>query len=50
MKLILTEAEISAILTTYIASKVPGQYICDFDTHSFTLTATIETFEVPDAL
>jgi hypothetical protein len=49
MKITLTEAEISAILTTYIASKVPGQYVCDFDTRSYTLTATIETFEVSDA-
>ena len=37
------------LLTTYIASKVPGQYVCDFDTRSYTLTATIETFEVSDA-
>ena len=50
MKITLTEAEISAILTTYIASKVPGQYVCDFDTRSYTLTATIETFEVSNAL
>lgn len=49
MKITLTEAEIAAILTRYVADKVPGQYVCDFDIRSYTLTATIETFEVSDA-